>query len=781
MRYKKALACILCATISLSMTGCNTYDKEASASAIEVDEQGEKIYENKDEKELETIVETVADNTSSDASKEETVYVKTNPYGVVDSVVVSNWLKNTDNTQMLKDSTNLENIKNVKGSETYTKDGKELVWDSEGKDIYYQGTSEEKLPVDLSISYKLNGDSIAADELAGKDGHVEITLDYKNNCEKNVVINDKDEKIYTPFAAVSGMMLDSEKFKNISVSSGTVISDGNRDIVVGMAFPGLVESLNGNEIEDSEVLQKIEDNIEVPSQITIEADVTDFESGMILTMVSSNIIDSLGLDSIDVSNELEDIKEKTDELNDAGNKLVEGTNTLTEGAEKLYNGSNELTDGSNKLHEGVVTYTEGVGKVNDGALALQNGAERLDNGAAELKDGMNTLKNGIGSLDSGINSANAGAGELKNGAEALNQGAKNLSDGSLQVSDGVKSLTEQVGSMGTSLGQAANAATQISNGISAIVSATSEQTDPSQIDTSDISISGVIDGETASSLMLENIPEGALESYGLNEEQTQAVYALISAVSSQVIPSIADNASTQAAKSAAAVAAANGANSAKGQINAAIVGNGLDTGAAALAEGLNASYTTLTSEENIQKLNALTQGADAVAKGAQELSGGTQKLYKGAESLYEGTNKLSEGSSKIVNGSNTINDGITTLKDGTDSLKKGTGELADGTKELNANSQALVDGSNSLKEGCITLGNGLESLYNGSIELNGGMIRFEDEGLSKISKLFNTDTDVLKDRIKAISDAGKEYRSYTGSSEENCSVKFIIESAEIKK
>jgi len=787
MKFKKALAAIMCASmVCASLTGCDSEELKPTAN-IEVDETNDKVYEDIEDQELEAVVKHIANAGSSGASKQETVYVKTKPNGDVDSVVVSNWLKNVGNTEELVDSSDLKDITNVKGDESYQvdKDGN-YIWNSNGDDIYYQGTTDKELPVDVNISYKLNGDPIAADDLAGKSGHVEINLTYKNNCENTVTINDKEETIYTPFAVVSGMMLDEEKFSNIKVSNGTVISDGKRNIVVGMAFPGLVDSLNGAKIEDEDLMQKIEENINIPSEVTIEADVNDFESGMILTMISSDVVDSLGLDGID-SIDTTDIQNSIQEFSDAGRQLQDGTGKLKDGAQALSDGSKDLVTGTSKLHDGVVAYTDGVGKVADGAVALDDGAAKLDSGANDLKNGISQLDSGMDTLNSGINKTTEGAGSLKNGAEAVDNGAKQLKTGAESVSAGVDALTGQMGSIASGVGQAASAAGSVSGGIDAIAAATSSETSPDDIDTSSISATGLVDGDTASYLMLSNLPADQLETMGLTPEQIEGVKAIVSAVSSEVIPSVVDNAATGAAQAAAKQAGANGANAVKQQINSAITtpgesGLSLQQGAAMLSSSLNESYATLTSEATNSQLSALKNGAASLAAGAGDLARGTSALKDGASALYDGTQQLGEGSKKIKDGTGALGSGIATLKDGTATLKSGTGDLVNGTKELNANSAQLVDGSKALADGSVTLTDGIDQLLDGATVLNDGMIRFNSEGIKKLTSVFDTDIDSINSRIKAISDAGKAYRSFGGTSqEEDCSVKFIIESEEIKK
>ena len=83
--------------------------------------------------------------------KEETVYVNTTAGGEVTDVTVSDWLKNSGDSSNseVKDASDLQDIKNVKGDETFTQNGNDLTWSTDGKDIYYQGKTEKNLPVSV--------------------------------------------------------------------------------------------------------------------------------------------------------------------------------------------------------------------------------------------------------------------------------------------------------------------------------------------------------------------------------------------------------------------------------------------------------------------------------------------------------------------------------------------------------------------------------------------------------------------------------------------------------
>ena len=167
--------------------------------------------------------------------KEQTVYVNADQNGNVEKVIVSNWLKNTDKESTLEDNSELNDITNVKGEESYTQgsNGK-LVWAADGNDIYYQGETSKELPVSVKMTYFLDGREISAADLAGKSGKVKIRIDYTNN--------EKDGDVYVPFMVIFGMVLN-EDFTNIKVTNGKVISNGNNNMVVGTALPGLKESL----------------------------------------------------------------------------------------------------------------------------------------------------------------------------------------------------------------------------------------------------------------------------------------------------------------------------------------------------------------------------------------------------------------------------------------------------------------------------------------------------------------------------------------------------------
>lgn len=229
--------------------------------------------------------------------KDETVYVSLDSAGGVDSTTVSDWL-HADGVNQISDETDLQNIQNVKSDETPAQNGNDLTWtlDSGSSDIYYEGTTSKKSPLDITVSYTLNGNEISPDQIAGKSGKVQIKISVKNNDEHTVSVNGKDTEMYTPMTAVVAADLPTDTFSNVSVSEGKIISDGNSQFISFVTMPGLSESLD---LKDCGIPQI--SNIEIPEETTITADAENFTMGSIMIVATPELLfdgDLEGTDSI---------------------------------------------------------------------------------------------------------------------------------------------------------------------------------------------------------------------------------------------------------------------------------------------------------------------------------------------------------------------------------------------------------------------------------------------------------------------------------------------------
>lgn len=433
----RSLSVVMACMMAVMTVACgkNTVVEDAYAAT-------EEVVETKEEQDLEKmLLSSASTGSSEEAGKVETVYVTANASGAVNDVIVSEWLRNASADAELSDKTELQNIVNVKGKESFSEneDGT-LTWNADGSDIYYQGTTDKELPVDMKITYTLDGKEISPEELAGKSGKVTIRFEYDNKAKKTVNVDGKDIEVYTPFAMVSGMMLDAGKFANVEVSNGKVISDGGNYIVMGVALPGLKESLNISD-EKWEELEGDEDlESKLSNYFEISAFTSDFELGMTITMASSDLLSDFGLTDLTGSDKIENLKDDMGELNDGSTKLVDGTQELKDGTTKLRDGSKELYDGTGKLYDGTKELKDGTAKLYDGTNQLASGSSELYNGTSQLSSGANELHDGTSKLSNGSNTLADGAGKLYEGTKTLYDGVVSYTDGAAQVNQGAGQL-----------------------------------------------------------------------------------------------------------------------------------------------------------------------------------------------------------------------------------------------------------------------------------------------------------------------------------------------------
>ena len=442
----KSFSVIMAAMLAMMSVACGANTVTDETAAVETQAESE-IEES-------MVTNAAVASSESEAGKVETVYVKTDANGAVNDVIVSEWLKNADASSEMSDATELKDIVNVKGSETFTDNGDgTLTWNASGADIYYQGTTDKELPVDMKITYTLDGKEISPEELAGKSGRVTIRFDYENKEKQTVEVNGKEIEVYTPFAMVSGMMLDSDKFSNVEISNGKVISDGGNYVVMGVAVPGLKESLDIDDDKWEELNEDGDLDEKLTNHFEVTADTTDFELGMTITMASSDILSDFGLTDLSDSDKLDDLKDDMSELNDGSTKLVDGskelkdgTSDLRDGVTELYDGTKELKDGTKELKDGTVKLYDGTSKLYDGTGSLYDGTGSLKDGIVAYTDGASKINDGAGKIADGAGAAKSGADQLVNGMKAQDfvGNANKIAAGAGQVKDGVDTLIKTV-------------------------------------------------------------------------------------------------------------------------------------------------------------------------------------------------------------------------------------------------------------------------------------------------------------------------------------------------
>ena len=371
---------------------------------------------------------------SKEPKKEETVYVKAAPDGTVKDIVVSDILRNAVSADTITDQSDLKKIKNVKGKESFKKkDNGELIWNAGGKDIYYQGESTGQLPVEVKISYYLDGQKMEPKKMAGKSGNIKIRFDYVNHETQTVTVSGEQYTINTPFVVVTGMFLDEEKFMDVEMENGRVISDGSRIMAGGLVIPGLSKSIALSEIEDM-------DDLDLPEYLEVSAYTTDFELPLTMTAVTSDFSEEIDLDDLD---KFEELKDDMQELKDASTELVDGTHELVDGVV-------ELKDGSVELYDGAVELDDGAKKLKDGAFELDDGAKELKDGLLDLKDALKTYNADLDTLLSSMSNADGNGNDISAVAGQLSAGVDQVVDQVLKTT--LDSVNQQVEPLRTVLG-----------------------------------------------------------------------------------------------------------------------------------------------------------------------------------------------------------------------------------------------------------------------------------------------------------------------------------------
>ena len=676
-------------------------------------------------------------------SKDETVYVLAGADGSVQKIIVSDWLKNELGSASLTDKSGLSNIENVKGDESYSINGDNMtVWDAQGNDIYYQGDIQKELPVGLTVRYTLNGKAVSPEQLKGQSGKVTIRFDYENHQYETVQINGQNQRIYVPFAMLTGMILDNDTFRNVTVSNGKLVNDGDRTVVVGLAFPGLQENLNLSR-----------DQLSIPSSVEITADVTDFSLGMTVTLACNDLFSQLGdadLGSLDAAGSL--------------NKLTDAMDQLLNGSSALYDGLTTLLDKSGEL-------AAGVEELAQGAAAIKAGADSLDEGAAELKAGLADLSEGLNKLSANSAALNGGAEQVFNSLRETATAqirAKGLTVPDLTIENYAEELNKLIKSLDETTVYE-NALTQVTAAVEKQRPLITQKVTAAVRQEVEAKVTAAVKTEATTAAQAQVAENVIRTATGMTKKDYDA------AVAAGQIPQAkqdAVNAAIQAQLSDpdvqkqinATVEAQMASETVKNTIKA-------QTDAQMQTEKVQAAISQNV-ELQVKKAIAENMASDAVQKQLQAASEGSKTLIALKASLddynafYLGLLDYTAGVDEAAEGSNELYAGAGDLKDGTAELRAGAAKLYAGVLQLKDGTPALVSGVTQLKDGAMQLSEGLQQL--------------NKEGIQKLTKLLQDDLGDLTARVQATIDVSKDYRSFSGISDDaSGQVKFIYRTDEI--
>lgn len=556
-------------------------------------------------------------------SKDESVYVNADESGETTKITVSNWLKNAGINGTINDESDLKDIQNVKGDETFTQNGDDVQWSAGSNDIYYQGTTDKELPVGVEIKYELDGKEIAAKDLLGQSGKLKITVSYTNKSKSTQTINGEKQEMYTPFVMATGIILPDDKFSNVEVDDGKIINEGSNNIVVGFGMPGMAESLD----LDEDAADKL------PEGFTVTADVTDFSIGNTITFASPSILSDLELDDID---DLDDLENKLEKLVDSSEDLVDGSKKLSDKMGELEDKFDDYQDGEKSLNKGIkdlvnggATLKKGVKDYTDGVDTLAKGTQKYVNGAKQITDGNQKLYEAVKDMPSSYK-------EFSDGLQAYTKGVDTLADAktSKQLTDGADAVTAGIGTLNENLGKLESSYDNyklLADGLKAQAAQISDPTQKATI--------------LAYVQKLEELYQG----------QKASVGALVSATNKE-----------STLKSGASQVAVG--------IKKVMTG----------AQTLSGNSATLRSAD--QKLTSsiatLTASVKKLSEGSKTLSSNDRKLLAGAKKILKAGKSVKSGSDKLINGANKLKKGSNKLHKATGKVADGIGKLSDGADDL---------------------------------------------------------------------------------------------------
>lgn len=365
--------------------------------------------------------------------KSETVHVNADAQGTVRDVSVSVKLDNGKGYETLADTSRLFDLKDSDGDAPASQDGETVIWDAQGSNVNYTGTSTEQPPVDVKVTYLLDGEEISPDELAGKSGAVTLRFDFTNRTDAMFVGTAGSRTASVPFVAMTGFIMPDDIFSNIEVDNGKVISEGGRTIVVGYALPGMAESLG--------IAGGDAGGLELPSSFTVTADAQDFALDGTLTYLTGDLLADADTDNLGLGN----LSSGLSQLQTSLNQLIDGSDALTAGLDQLASGSAAASAGAEQLATSARTLPAATSSLAGSSQQLADGAVTAAQAGSSLAGALERLSATAATLNDGTQAALAAAGELETTAVQADDSAAALADDSAALAEGVSQAQDALG------------------------------------------------------------------------------------------------------------------------------------------------------------------------------------------------------------------------------------------------------------------------------------------------------------------------------------------------
>lgn len=354
-------------------------------------------------------------------------------------------------------------VKNLTNTEEIALAGDAATFDVSEGTFFYQGNlGKVELPWNIHLEYSLDGKKVDADELAGKDGHVDIAMSTSQN-------PDVDPAFFDSFMLQVSFTLDPEKCSNL-VADGATVSDAGADQTVAFTvLPGKDGSF------------------------TLSADVTDFE------MAGVQVVGMAYSSPVDVPD--------TSGVTDGMQQLADGVSEVASGSSSLAGGGSGLVAGAHQLSDGVAQAAEGAGVVAAGGDAVLEGTKGIG-------DGIKGHAEGIAALNAYISTIPGVPDDLKKSIGDLAAGMQQLNSAYGQYAAGVEQYVDGVDGLATGLGELESGSSSLAAGIRRYVSGMEQLNGGIQsLDDETSKLPSVVQGEIDDMMAEFDFPEFAPRSF----------------------------------------------------------------------------------------------------------------------------------------------------------------------------------------------------------------------------------------------------------------------------
>lgn len=589
--------------------------------------------------------------------KSETVHVNADAQGTVRDVSVSVKLDNGKSYETLADTSRLADVKDADGDAPASQNGEVLVWDAQGSNVNYTGTSTEQPPVDVKVTYLLDGEEISPDELAGKTGAVTLRFDFTNHTDATFVGTAGSRTASVPFVAMTGLIMPDDVFSNIEVDNGKVISEGGRTIVVGYALPGMAESLG---IADSDV-----GGLELPSSFTVTADAQDFALDGTLTYLTGDLLADANTDNLGLGN----LSSGLSQLQTSLNQLIDGSDALTSGLDQLPSGSAAASAGAEELATSARALPAATSSLAGGSQQLADGAATAAQAGSSLADALDRLSATAATLDADSQSALAAAGELETAAAQADDSAGALADDSAALAEGVSQAQGALNDGADALTAQEQSVREDLADLTAKRDAAAPEAQPAY-DEAIAALEDTLQALSTAQQKLTDAGDGLDDAAAQSHDVAQDAAAL-AALTSDLSDRAADLTGTRDA----------GLTNIAGQT-------------ALLSQAL--AQTSEQSQEGLATgLAGLADGADQLAAGAGQIDAASQALSGGLDQLSTGSAQVASANSAAADGSAQLSAGLQAWRDQgfqklVDAMDGDLGGLADGVEAMTQASRSYT-------------------------------------------------------------------------------------------